>query len=457
MDQYLTWAIILGALSAASLPLGSALGLVWHPNHKTIGALTAFGGGALIAALAVELVAPTAMHLLHAEGAAARSDASHALVNMIIGAIIGGILFVSLDLIINSKGGFLRKTSTTISYFTNRKAARRKEIIEHLGASELIRHLPLDMVEEMVTSVNERTFAAGEKLFAEGDAGDVVYFIESGEVSVTRGTENIANLGTGDVLGEIALVTGAQRTATATAKGETALLALPKDDFDHWRKESPEFEQAAQSLAASRLQELVDRDDVDSDAAQWANEAITALTDTAVVPTDSQLQEASEEHGGAPMAIWLGILLDGIPESFVIGSALVVSVSVAVAQHGAESVTFASMVPYTLIAGLFLANFPEAMSSSIGMQKQGMANSKVFLMWASLMIMTSVGAGFGYWLGGSVGHGTVVLIEGLAAGAMLTMIAAAMIPEAVHLGGSSVTGLGTLAGFLSAVAFKLLE
>ena len=91
------------------------------------------------------------------------------------------------------------------------------------------------------------------------------------------------------------------------------------------------------------------------------------------------------------------------------------------------------------------------------MQKQGMANPKVFLMWASLMIMTSVGAGFGYWLGGSVGHGVVVLIEGLAAGAMLTMIAAAMIPEAVHLGGSSITGLGTLAGFLSAVAFKLLE
>ena len=78
-------------------------------------------------------------------------------------------------------------------------------------------------------------------------------------------------------------------------------------------------------------------------------------------------------------------------------------------------------------------------------------------MWFSLMVMTSIGAGIGYWLGGSVDHGIVVLIEGLAAGAMLTMIAAAMIPEAVHLGGSSVTGLSTLFGFLAAVAFKLLE
>ena len=91
------------------------------------------------------------------------------------------------------------------------------------------------------------------------------------------------------------------------------------------------------------------------------------------------------------------------------------------------------------------------------MQKQGWGRPRVFFMWFSLMVMTSIGAGFGFWLGGSVGHGVVVLIEGLAAGAMLTMIAAAMIPEAVHLGGSNVTGLGTLAGFLSAVAFKLLE
>ena len=137
------------------------------------------------------------------------------------------------------------------------------------------------------------------------------------------------------------------------------------EEIDHLREESPEFENAAQALAASRLQELVDRDDVEADAEQWANQAIAGLSEATVVPTDAELHEASEEHGGAPMAIWLGILLDGIPESFVIGSALVVSITAAIAQSGADSVTFATMVPYTLIAGLFLANFPEAMSSSI--------------------------------------------------------------------------------------------
>ena len=150
-------------------------------------------------------------------------------------------------------------------------------------------------------------------------------------------------------------------------------------------------------------------------------------------------------------------MLDGIPESFVIGSALVVTVTAAVAQYGADAVTFTSIIPYTLIAGLFLANFPEAMSSSIGMQKQGWSRLRIFLMWFSLLIMTSIGAGLGYWLGGSIGHGWVVAIEGLAAGAMLAMIASAMIPEAVHLGGSTITGLSTLSGFVSAIAFKLLE
>ena len=64
--QFLIWAIFLGGLSAASLPLGSVLGLVWNPGNRIIGMMTAFGGGALLAALAIELVAPTALHLVDA-------------------------------------------------------------------------------------------------------------------------------------------------------------------------------------------------------------------------------------------------------------------------------------------------------------------------------------------------------------------------------------------------------
>jgi zinc transporter ZupT len=152
------------------------------------------------------------------------------------------------------------------------------------------------------------------------------------------------------------------------------------------------------------------------------------------------------------LAIWLGILLDGIPESFVNGAGLLVILQ----SKAAGSVGFADVVPYTLIAGLFLSNFPEALASSANMRLQGFGKQRIFLLWFSLLVITALGAGVGFLLAGSLNHTWVVFAEGLAAGAMLTMIAAAMIPEAVHMGTANAVGLATLAGFLAAISFKLL-
>ena len=73
------------------------------------------------------------------------------------------------------------------------------------------------------------------------------------------------------------------------------------------------------------------------------------------------------------------------------------------------------------------------------------------------MIVTAFGAGMGYLLGEAVPHAFLTAIEGVAAGAMLTMLASTMIPEAVHLGGGSIVGMSTLIGFLSAITFELFE
>ena len=80
----------------------------------------------------------------------------------------------------------------------------------------------------------------------------------------------------------------------------------------------------------------------------------------------------------------------------------------------------------------------------------------MFALWFSLMVITVLGAGAGFLLADSLSHTFVVFAEGLAAGAMLTMIAGAMIPEAVHMGRATVVGLSTLGGFLAAISFKLL-
>jgi zinc transporter ZupT len=193
----------------------------------------------------------------------------------------------------------------------------------------------------------------------------------------------------------------------------------------------------------------------DERSIKWLQQAGNALTTGAEIPDALQLQKAKEEHKGAPLAIWLGILIDGIPESFVIGAGLLVLLQSKAQLMG--SLTFSDIVPYTLIAGLFLSNFPEALASSANMRLQGWGKQRVFLLWLSLTIITAVGAGAGFLLASALSHAWLIFAEGLAAGAMLTMIAAAMIPEAVHMGSANKVGLSTLTGFLAAISFKLLE
>ena len=92
------------------------------------------------------------------------------------------------------------------------------------------------------------------------------------------------------------------------------------------------------------------------------------------------------------------------------------------------------------------------------MRAQGWSTARVLGMWTLLLVLTSLATAAGFVMGEAVSHTGLVAIEGVAAGAALTAVVATMIPEAVHLAGSGRrVGLATLAGFLAAVSFKLLE
>lgn len=456
---HLYWAMGFGALSAVSLVLGSMLGLVWSPNSRIISILTAFGAGALLAALTVELIAPTALAVSSGggHGGGGHGGGPTDLIAMLVGALAGGILFVTLDQLINEKGGFLRKTATTIAFLSKARSRRNKEILGKLSSVAMLRHVNVEEVNYLVDVVRPSTFLEGETLFTEGQDGDRLYFIESGQLSVLKGGAEIKELEAGSIVGEISLLTGAKRTATVTAKTAGKALMLMKSDFDELRKRSPDLEASASHIASHRLKELADHTKAKGDEeANWASRASDALVSDSSMPTAQELRDAHDQHSGAPLAIWLGLLLDGIPESFVIGASLLATLAHQ-KELGNLNVGFFDVLPYTLIAGLFLSNFPESMSSSVGMKKQGWSKKRIFLMWLGLMITTSVGSGIGYWLGDHTTGHLLLGIEGLAAGAMLTMIASTMLPEAVHLGGPTITGLGTLSGFIAAVSFKLLE
>ncbi|MBC8193286.1 MAG: cyclic nucleotide-binding domain-containing protein [FCB group bacterium] len=451
--KYLFWAFALGCFSAASLLIGAVMGITWKPSSKMTASLAAFGAGAMLAALSVELVAPTMMNI---SGHSDSSSDHSSQISLILGAMAGGILFVLLDQIVNRHGGYLRKTATAITYMTNRRKEQERLMLELLSRSDFLMALDPEHVTILIRYLQPVFMHPGEIVFEQGDEGDNMYIVESGHIDILRDGHPLATLSSGDIVGEIALVTHAPRTAKVVARDEVKLWMLNAGDFDHMRSISRELDAEVRRITAERLEHLGRHDrEVTHRATQWAQAAAKALQEEgALIPSVEDLRKAAKEHVETPLAIWLGMVLDGIPESLVIGTTFL---SLLMQKSALGPVSFTEVIPYTLMAGFFLSNFPEALSSSVGMRSQDWSIKRILTLWFSLMVMTAVGSILGYLIGADINPVIVVAIEGVAAGAMLTMIAQTMIPEAVHLGGPTVVGLSTLTGFLAATSFKLLE
>jgi zinc transporter, ZIP family len=139
------------------------------------------------------------------------------------------------------------------------------------------------------------------------------------------------------------------------------------------------------------------------------------------------------EHqlSGSANAIVLGTVLDGIPESFVLGASI--------AQEG--------IVPVAVVVGVFVSNVPEALSGTTGLLQAGWARGRVFAMWTGV-VAVSAGASIVGWVlldaMGTDDSGAFALA--FAAGAVLVMLADTLVPEAFELG-SREAGLLTALGF----------
>jgi ZIP family zinc transporter len=143
---------------------------------------------------------------------------------------------------------------------------------------------------------------------------------------------------------------------------------------------------------------------------------------------------------GSALAIVLGIVLDGIPESAVIGLGLLSGEGVGVA----------------LIAAVFLSNLPEAIAATTGLSRGGWASRKIIGLWVLVTVVSGVSALLGYTLFDSAGPSALAFVLAFAAGAILTMLADTMMPEAFEHGGKLV-GLLTTLGFGLAFALAMLE
>jgi hypothetical protein len=204
----------------------------------------AFGDGALLAALTIDLV-----------GKALERDHYFQLA---LGCLIGGSLFVILNKLINSQGGFLRKVGTTVSYLTRSKSKDFKRLFKRLGRSPLFNAIPPQQIQHLVPLIERKIFQPGQALMRQGKEGESLYIIDQGQVKVIDENQHhqIAILGPDDVVGEISLLTGSLHTASVIADGEVSTWILGKEDFDDLVQKIPAFTKAIMGLTEQRLKEL---------------------------------------------------------------------------------------------------------------------------------------------------------------------------------------------------------
>ena len=421
-------AFLFGLISAVSLPLGAVLALKWTPKPKVLASMMAIGAGALLAALTIDLVAVAV-------------DKGH-FYPLATGMVIGGLFFVLLNKIVNSRGGFLRKTATIITHITQKHSTRQKKLYQRLSKVAFFHNLTPSKAQMLIPYLHRYRYRQGKIMVHEGDPGDNFFIIESGEAIVMDDSTNsvINILRTDDTYGIVELMTGITHNFNVVVKSDMHVWIINKESFDRIINLNPSLAAEIKTLVSEKIHLLEKNLSIPSDkTALWYNDAMKHFDEKKSAITQSDIYEEVTEHGNASMAIWMGIMLDGIPESIVIGSSLLL--------HPTMSMS--------LLAGLFLSNFPEALSSSVGMRKQKMSNLKILTMWFSIMIVTGIGAFAGNIFFENVEPHLFALVDGMAAGAMLTMIAETMLPEAFHIGGS-VTGLSALAGFLATLLFKVI-
>lgn len=150
---------------------------------------------------------------------------------------------------------------------------------------------------------------------------------------------------------------------------------------------------------------------------------------------EERKRSGGQQAGGNANAIVLGVLLDGIPESAAIGVSLLTSPTVSV----------------PVVVAVFLSNVPESMAAATGLRKAGHSPAWILRLWGAVTVVAAAAAGLGYVVLDGASADVLAGIEAFAAGAILTMLADTMMPEAFEEGGSKV-GLLTVLGFITALA-----
>lgn len=145
-------------------------------------------------------------------------------------------------------------------------------------------------------------------------------------------------------------------------------------------------------------------------------------------------QPSEEDQDGSGAAIAIGALLDGIPESVVLGLSLLAGGGVGV----------------PVLAAIFISNLPEGLSSAAGMKTNGRSARYIFSVWAGIALASGLAGVLGVLALDGAAPEVIAVITAVAAGAILAMVADTMIPEAferTHLYAGFIATLGFILAF----------
>lgn len=281
------------------------------------------------------------------------------------------------------------------AFATRAPTLRRLPVFADLPASEL------EAVGRRMVATRHRE---GHVFFAPGDASDRLYVLVEGSVALASGGagRGVLRLQPGDVFGALSLFTGAPHVATAVATSDGVVWVLRRRDLAALLDALPRLRHAVHAF--------LERPDV-----------------------GHYLQD--QQGVGAPQVqAWIRRAVRSVE-----------------AARPLPTVRPASAAPgASLVTGLFLSNYPEALSSSVGMREQGTAWRRILLLWSSLVVAAAVGAGVGAVVFDGASAMASAAVRGVAAGAMLTVISETMLPEAFARSGGA-SGMSALTGFLTAL------
>jgi len=407
-------ALLQGIFAASSLLAGAVLGIGWQPPRAFTAAIMAFGSGTLLSAIAFDITIPV--------------FTTSGFWPLVVGFSLGGTLFTVIVGYIDDQGGFIRHPSSSRRFLYHHRQDEASEVLDRIEHIEMLHSLSPSEMQAIIPLLKSLAVEPGTVLCEEGAPGDALFLIVAGEAEIVKSQKLMAVLGAGDMFGEMALLTGEERSATVVARTAMELYELDKVDFDAMLTRSPQLASGLSRILARRLQEAnraVAKPIADDH--HWRQRVLDSV-EVDLPLSEQQFQQLAKSS--APLAILVGTLIDNIPEALVIGFN---------AGIGHVSTSF--------FMAVFISNIPEALSSSVGMKQAGTPSRQILALWGGAVLLSGITAMSGSLLMNVATDWMVAVAQATAGGAILAMLASTMMPEAYEMGGGSVT-FSTIAGFL---------